>query len=232
MNIKRHIKQVAWEHILSGIRDGLALQQIQPLIADGPYIPWSDSALNATAVSTVLNDIVVNRRSTIVECGGGVSTLCIGSLLREQGRADGHLYTIENDEGWIEVLDEMIKDHKIDKQVTLIHAPLCRTRFSWDKEPWYDTTVLGSKLGNTQIDMLLVDGPPAHQSEIAHSRYPAGPFFENMLSERCGIVLDDINRDAEREIIQAWEKELGISFREYILKGNISMGVRGSAFTV
>ena len=232
MNIKQSIKRYAWSYLVSSIRDGVATQRIQPLVSDGPYIPWSESALSATAVATVLNDIVVNRRSTIVECGGGVSSLFIGALLREQDQSSAHLYTIEHDEGWIEVLQKMLKDHYVDEWVTIIHAPLHETRISWNGEPWYDTAVLESEIQGNEIDLLLVDGPPAHHSELAYSRYPAGPFFKNTLNERCCIVVDDIDRDAEREIVQAWENDLHISFQERLLQGNIAIGTRGQAFTI
>ena len=232
MNIKQYIKKLAWDRLLSSTRDGLATQRIQSLVADGPYIPWSDSALSATAVATVLNDIVVNRRSTIVECGGGVSSLFIGALLREQDQSGAHLYTIEHDEVWIEVLQEMLEDHYVDEWVTIIHAPLRETSISWNGEPWYDTAVLESEIQGNQIDLLLVDGPPAHHSELAYSRYPAGPFFKTMLNERCCIVMDDIDRDAERKIVQAWGNELHTSFQERLLQGNIAIGTRGQAFTI
>lgn len=230
--IKRTVKHLAWRYLFATIQDALAMQRIASLVADGPYVPWSGSALSATAVSTVLNDIVVNDRSTVIECGGGVSSLFIGSLLRQCGRPGAHLYTIEHDEDWIGVLHGMIRDHEIDDWVTLIHAPLCETHLSWDGERWYNTTVLESKLQNIEVDLLIVDGPPAHRPDIAYSRYPAGPFFEDVLGERCCVVMDDINREAERQIVEAWESELYISFQKRLLEGNIAIGTRGEAFNI
>ncbi len=232
MKTKRRIKKFVWNYVVSSIRDGVSMQRIQSLVSGGPYIPWSDSALSATAVVAVLNDIVVNRRSTIVECGGGVSSLFIGALLREKDQPGSHLFTIEHNEEWIEVLRGMLKDHSVDEWVTIIHAPLRETSISWNGEPWYDTAVLESEIQGDQIDLLLVDGPPAHCPDIAYSRYPAGPFFSNMLNRRCCIVLDDVDRDAERKIVQVWENELHISFQERLLQGNIAIGIRGQAFTI
>jgi hypothetical protein len=230
--IKRVVKKYLWKYLISGIEDGLATQRIQTLLSGSAYITWSESALSATAVSTILNDIVVNRRTTIVECGGGVSSLFIGLLLRELDQPNTHLYTIEHDEGWIEVLQEMLEAHRVNEWITIIPAPLSETSMSWNGEPWYDTSVLESELPGKEIDLLLVDGPPAHRSEIAYSRYPAAPFFSDMLGGRCCIVLDDIDRETEREIIQQWERELQISFQERLLKGNIAIGMRGQAYTV
>lgn len=232
MSIRRSFKTFLWNHLVSGIQDGLATQRLRSLISDGPYIPWSDSALSATAVSTVLNDIVINDRSTIVECGGGVSTLFIGSLLKQQGETRKQLYTIEHDEEWMEILESMVDDHGISEWVTILYAPLRETSLSWNGEEWYSTTAIGSSLDQVVVDLLLIDGPPAYRAGASHSRYPAVPFFKEMMCDKCCIVLDDINRPAEREIAQDWERELGISFQERLLKGNISVGVRGEAFTV
>ncbi|NOX50787.1 MAG: class I SAM-dependent methyltransferase, partial [Gammaproteobacteria bacterium] len=78
------------------IVDGKALQQLNPLIEG--YMPWSGSAMRPCALVAVLNDIIVNRRKCIVECGGGISTIFIGRLLNRT--SDAHLYTIEHDKEW------------------------------------------------------------------------------------------------------------------------------------
>ena len=232
MRMKRFVKRVVWDNLIGSIRDGLAMQRIQPLIAEGSYIPWSDSALSATAISTVLNDIVVNSRSTIVECGGGVSTIYVGSLLRQIDRIDAHLYTIEHDEEWIEILEEMIKDHRIDEWVTVVHAPLSHTPISWSGERWYDTSVLESMLRDIRIDLLLVDGPPAHEEEIKYARYPAVPFFEETLADSYSIIIDDINRSSEYNITRKWEEILEVNFEDRIMSGDISVAISGESHNV
>lgn len=232
MDIRRRIKALVWRNFLAPVRDGISMNRLQPLVRTSPYIPWTESALSATAVSTVLNDIIVNDRQTIVECGGGVSSLFIGTLLKSQSQPHAHLYTIEHDQDWLEVLRQMIDDHEVADWITLIHAPLCNSVHSWAGERWYDETIIEATISGRVIDLLLVDGPPAHLPETAYSRYPAGPFFKEMLGERCCVVLDDIDRAAEQEIVKKWESDLGIMFRERLLKGNVALGTRGAAFTV
>ena len=226
------MKRLLWHHLLSGIQDNLATQRIRSLVDDGPYIPWTNSTLSATAVATVLNDIVINQRSIIVECGSGVSSIFIGRLLKERDRPNTHLYTIEHDEGWAKIVRGMTDDYGLDKWVTVIHAPLRKTALSWNEELWYDTGILSQYLKSTKIDLLLVDGPPAHGEDIAYARYPAIPFFKDVLAERYSVILDDIDRKAEQEIVRIWEDILGAHFNKRMLDGNIAIGNRGNAFTV
>ena len=217
---------------MSDVKDALATQRIKNLVKKGPYISWSESALSATAISTVLNDIQINHRSVVVECGGGVSSIYVASLIKEIGNNGSHLYTIEHDEEWIEILHEMMENHNVLDWVTIIHAPLSQNSLSWNGEKWYDLSVLEAELQGQQIDLLVVDGPPAHRSEIAYSRYPAIPFFKDLFGERYCIVLDDIDREAERKIVEEWERELRIDFQRRLLNGNIAIGTKGQAFTI
>lgn len=227
--MKSKIKELLWEYLLSGIRDGLAMQRVSPLV-DG-YLPWSSSTLSVTAIETILNEIVVNKRSKIVECGGGISTVYIASLLHSQGQK-GHVYTIEHDSEWLQVVEKLLSERGLTNQVTLVHAPLQEVEVSWGGENWYDIDSVKSSIPNSGIDLVLVDGPPAHQPEISHSRYPAIPVFMDFLANSYSVFIDDIDRKPEKEIIKEWELYLEIEFEMRALNGNFAIGTRGKAFTV
>ena len=64
------------------------MQILAPLTT--AYQPWSIFAIRPSGLVKVLNEIVINRRRCIVECGGGISTVYIAKLLQQQGQ--GHLY--------------------------------------------------------------------------------------------------------------------------------------------
>ena len=61
------------------------MERALPPLAGG-YAPWSTSSLAPRALVAVLNEIVLNDRQTIVECGAGTSSLFVGRLLRMLGR--------------------------------------------------------------------------------------------------------------------------------------------------
>ncbi len=224
------IKSLLTRNLLGDVRDAMAMHRLAPLST--AYVPWSDSALRASAVVTILDDIILNRRSCIAECGGGVSTIYIAKLLKHYNLRDRRLLTIEHDEGWIDALRDILVMHDVEDWVSLVYAPLTNTTYSLEGSPWYDIQVLEENFADTEVDLLVVDGPPAYRRGIEYARYPAVPFFTSRLADRCSIVIDDIGRRGEEALIKAWEEKLGIQFQRRIRGGNIALGVRGEAFSV
>jgi len=210
-------------------RDLLAMQVLAPLSTT--YLPWTLAAMRPSGVVAVLNEIVVNQRSRIVELGAGVSTFYIGRLLRGQG---GHVWTVEHDQRWADVVERGLAAEDLASVVTVIHAPLTPIDSAWPAEEatWYDKEVLRSEYSGQSIDLLVVDGPPAGRPERRHSRYPAAPFFAPMFADDYAIVLDDISRPGEQEVMERWERELGIVFERRMVNGRIGIGRPRSAFTV
>jgi predicted O-methyltransferase YrrM len=206
--------------------DTLAMQQLVPF--SNAYVPWSDSALRPSAIVTVLNEILINNRNCIVECGGGVSTFYIARLLKERG---GHLFTIEHEERWANLLNQRLEEENLDQFVTIIIAPLRASELALNENDWYDINILNKELINKSIDLLLIDGPPAFQEKIKYARYPAVPYFYTLMAEDYTIILDDIDREGENEIVIKWETYLNLSFERRFLKGNIAIGKK-SRFTV
>jgi predicted O-methyltransferase YrrM len=54
------------------------------------------------------------------------------------------------------------------------------------------------------IDLLVIDGPPGSKNPKA--RQPALKEFESKLSPKAVIVIDDVNRDGERELAEMFAK--------------------------
>src|SRR3954454_2746330 len=135
-------------------KDVLAMQALAPLSSG--YLPWSQAAMRPSGLVAVLNDIVINNRSSVVECGGGVSTFYIARLLKSRG---GHIYSIENDETWANLLQKSLDDEGLHEQATVVYAPLAKTQYSWDGAQWYDEKKLAPIIAGPKVDLLLVDGP-------------------------------------------------------------------------
>lgn len=108
--------------------DALALQVLALL--SSTYIPWTEMSMRPSGVVTLLNDIVINNRKRIVECGGGVSTLYMARLLTSRG---GHLFTIEEDRHWSEMLGAMLDEQGLHDQLSIIVAPMAPTELGLDK---------------------------------------------------------------------------------------------------
>ena len=238
-NIKQYLQQfflkkldsiiANQDKIIANQNDIVANHYLAPLSTS--YLPWTKSAMRPSGLVAVLNEIIINRRKWIVECGGGISTFYIARLLREKG---GHLYTIEHNEQWCELLMQELSKEDLSKYVSVIFAPLISSEIKIDNEntDWYDLSILEKQLSSLKADLLIVDGPPAYELEKQLSRYPAVPFFLTYLAEDYTIILDDINRPGEQEVLQAWEQQLGIVFERRLAQGNIAIGRAKSSLII
>ena len=78
--------------------------------------------------------------------------------------------------------------------------------------PRYDAG-LDAAIGSDVIDLLVVDGPPAFAVGFAHARYPALPVLRDRLAPGATVVLDDVERPGEQEVLRRWEGEYDLVFR-------------------
>lgn len=199
--------------------DALAIQYLGPLM--GNYLPWSGYALRPSGLVQILNTILIRKHLTVVECGGGVSTLYIARLFH-QNNWNGQLYCLENNLDWLNFLKDLLARERLSDYVNLIHAPLGPCDLALGELDWYSQEKIRQQLPeNLTIDCLFVDGPPAYQTEIQYSRFPALPFFQQQLAPHSTVILDDINRPGEQEILRRWQALLNTSFDTTI--GNVAM---------
>ncbi len=183
--------------------DARAWQVLRPLLDGRPYLPWTEWALRPAALVTVCNEIVLGQRERVVELGSGVSTIVIGRLLTERG---GTLTSLEHDPDWAAVVRAQLAREGLEGTVELCVAPLEPHANSWLGAPWYPAEAVATL--PSAIDLLLIDGPPGGDEGMAHSRYPALPALAGRLTPAGLVVLDDADREPEREIVDCWMQEL------------------------
>ncbi len=176
---------------------------MRPLLDVGGYLPWSTGAMRPAGLVVVCNEIVRGRRTRVVECGGGASTVVLARLLRERGA--GSLVAVEHDGAWAELVRDLLRREALEDLARVVHAPL-------EGDPlWYAPAALDAL--PPEVDLLVVDGPPAHAVGEEHRRAPALPFFEPRLVPGATVVLDDLQRPGEREVLARWEAETRWCFR-------------------
>jgi predicted O-methyltransferase YrrM len=223
----RRLARRARRHLLRGAAGRRDAQALQALAAVAPgYMPWSRMAMRPAAVAGVLNDIVLNRRRNVVECGSGISTLCIARVLSERG---GRLTSVEDDPGWAEWVAGELAAHELDRVVSIVVAPLEPTPLGAPGGRWYADAALAPIRAAGGIDLLVVDGPAACRRELGQARYPALPYFSRSLAPSCTIVLDDVHRRGENEVVDRWEAEHDIRFERRYAEG-VAIGRRGPGF--
>lgn len=222
------------KHIVCGlaleVKDIRSLQLLRNIYPE--YVPWTGASIHPTALVYILNDIIMHNRKHIVECGSGISTLYIASILKNLG-IKAVFDSVEHNEDWINVLRNYLASKELLEFVNFVHAPLTPSEMCWkNTDKWYNTSILNREVEETPIDMLLIDGPPANANGERYARYPAIPFFHKKLAQEYTIIVDDACRDAEEEIVGVWSKEYDLDFTCEVMKGDIWICGKGLKYNV
>jgi hypothetical protein len=158
-----------------------------------------------------------------MELGSGVSTL----FLARAGAIHGfRVLSVDHDERWIRQVQSAVAEEELTAHVDFVLAPLEMTPSPWGSVDWYEPTALLAAAGNEQIDLLLVDGPPAYGTFKRQARYPAAPALDKVLADDAVLLLDDSERVAETQIASQWTKELGWQFDHKRSYGGLAVGRR------
>jgi predicted O-methyltransferase YrrM len=193
---------------VSAAPDSAALADLQawhvlsPLLGQGGYLPWTTGSMRPAALVAVCNEVVHGARTRIVECGSGVSTVMLARLLRERGA--GGLTAIEHDLHWAALVEDQLRREGLDTIGRVLRAPLT------GEPQWYGAE--GLTAVPDAVDLLLVDGPPACDPGKGTSRAPAFPWFAQRLVAGAAVIVDDIDRPGERQVIAGWEQSTGWRF--------------------
>lgn len=179
-----------WQHY----RQGEYFIQLLSLIKfSAPLPPTRSWAASPDLLLTLVHLVRKNRPKLIVELGSGISTLVMAKAA--VGRAK--IVSIDHSEEFAQKTREMLNEHGV-KNVEIRVAPL---KSNASGTQWYDLTLL-KNLKN--IDLLVIDGPPGSKNPKA--RQPAFKEFETKLSPKAVIVIDDVNREGERELAEMFAK--------------------------
>jgi predicted O-methyltransferase YrrM len=182
------------------------------LIADATLDPdaplrWSTGAMTAAGFAAVCAEVASRDRPSVLECGSGFSTLKLAELTHERG---GRLVSLEHDELWATRVRSNLAAAGLAQTTRVTLAPLQPHPLARDGLLWYAEHAL--RFVPRRIDLLLVDGPPAFEPETELSRYPALPALAERLAPDAIVVLDDIDRRGELQVLEAWERECGFRF--------------------
>jgi predicted O-methyltransferase YrrM len=148
-----------------------------------------------------LTELILRQEAQMVaEAGSGVSTLVIGYCLKRLGR--GKVISLEHDERFARITNELIKFHGLTQFVSVIHCPLVKVDIGEETFSWY--SMEGVRF-EKPIDVLVIDGPPAAGQEFP--RYPALPLLSAHLAKNAFILLDDGRRAGESRTNKRWTAE-------------------------
>jgi len=189
--ITREIKQT--------FRQLEALQNLSTLLPATDVLPATRGWAASPDLLVVLVDLVITERpSLIVECGSGASTLWLALAMR-RFEIDGRIIALDHDPGFGGKTRDLLARHDVGDLAEVRDAPL--ESFSLDGETysWYARRAWEDLTG---IDLLFVDGPPATTGHQA--RYPALPLLSGSLSPVATVVLDDLVVPDMQKVLRLW----------------------------
>jgi predicted O-methyltransferase YrrM len=199
------------------------------LTAPGPYLPWGAGTMRVAGLVAVCNDVVLADRRCVVEVGSGTSTVLLARLLRERWPAGDHRQVaVEHDQAWARWVTDQLSREGLADRTTVLHVPLAPHRHGQAGLAWYDDDLLRSgldaALGDEPVDLLVVDGPPADTADKVLARYPALPALHQRLAPGATVVLDDVERPGEHEVLDRWERDFDVRFERRAASAGVALG--------
>jgi predicted O-methyltransferase YrrM len=176
-----------------------ALQNLSALLPANDVLPATRGWAASPDLLVVLVDLVITERpSLVVECGSGASTLWLALAMRRSG-IDGRIIALDHDPVFGGKTRDFLARHDVRDLAEVRDAPL--ESFSLDGETysWYARRAWEDLTG---IDLLFVDGPPAATGHQA--RYPALPLLSGSLSPVATVVLDDLVVPDMQKVLRLW----------------------------
>ncbi len=128
----------------------------------------------------------LRKDSIILEFGSGHGSIRLAKKYT--------VYSIEHDQEWLDVAP-----------VNYIYAPIVNNPISESKGEfgWYDADAIRESLPK-RVDLIIIDGPPGkpigRSGILAHT---------DILHPKATILVDDYNRDVEKEIARVLHEKRG-----------------------
>lgn len=146
--------------------------------------------------------VVAESPKYVVELGSGVSSVVLGAALKKFSK--GKVDSFDHEKEFTTKSNRFLEVNNLSDIVTVNLSPLMNHNFDGKEWQWYDE----SKINKVEdgIDLLVVDGPPRLLQE--KSRFLALPRLFDKLSANSTIVLDDANRENEKQVVEDWLKFL------------------------
>jgi predicted O-methyltransferase YrrM len=192
----------------------LSLEELLDL--SQPLPPMSGFGMTPATALHVACTVIAQRPALVLELGSGVSTLVIAKALERAGGA-GRLVSVDHLPNYLDETRALLRREGVEHLVDLRVAPLSPLRNG--ARQWYDLRAFEDL---TDVDLLLVDGPPGRLGPL--SRYPALPMLAKRLSPSATLLVDDVHRRDERQMLERWARRGGLRMVR-LLRGGKGLAV-------
>lgn len=142
------------------------------------------------------DQVMVERRTSIIECGSGISTVLLAQALSQIGM--GTVVALEHDQEYADRTTRFLRERGLEKWATVVYAPLKEFTYGDEQWQWYDRELVPEG----HYDLAVIDGPPSAIGP--QSRFPALPVLYESLLPGAMVILDDFDRDSEQTAGKNW----------------------------
>jgi len=181
---------------------------IQKLYHQGSYLPYTTSSLKFRFLACLVNDIVVNGRTSVLEFGSGISTIIVARLIK-MNNLNCTITTVDESPEWQEIIKKILKEENLSDYVNFVCAPTVKStdlELSFE----YNGEIVFAANGDKKFDLVLVDGPSAWQKTNIMSRASNLKFMKNNMADNYTIFVDNSDRPGETELAKRIQAELKV----------------------
>lgn len=218
INGNNEIKKYFSEELDNVLRQSIAYQAISEYFSTGnsqSILTWKRGyPASPDFIQYLIKLLSVNNYDLILEFGSGYTTLYIAktlALLNSDVKKIAEAVSFEHHDRYYIKTKKLLNDEGMQERIKLIMAPLHEWQGPDDKLYNYyscqDTLQqLSENNKDNQLNILvIVDGPPG--SSCKNARYPAFPLVMKYFpAANIDFLLDDYQRDDEKEVAQVWTK--------------------------
>jgi predicted O-methyltransferase YrrM len=197
--VETGIHQEVKTEIRQTFRQLEALQNLTVVLPANDVLPATRDWAASPDLLLLLVDLVISERpSLVVECGSGASTLWLALAMR-RFKIDGRIIALDHDPVFGGKTRDFLARHDVLDLAEVRDAPLENFSLNGEAYSWYARQAWEDLTG---IDLLFVDGPPAATGHQA--RYPALPLLSGSLSPVATAVLDDLVVPDMQKVLRLW----------------------------
>lgn len=182
----------------------LFARELQRLGIEDRFFPVG-SAANYGLLYLVLRCYLELPLQRILDVGAGQTSLLLDALKQKRGGAE--IITLEHDAGWAARIASQVS-HPV------LRRDLVEMRVGGQATRMHDTSGIEGP-----FQLIIMDGPPGTQR---YSRLGLLHLMQTVMDRRDFIaILDDVERGAERQTMQAcrqWLRADGLGFRDTHVK--------------
>jgi len=201
-SVKDKIKSINKERRLA-----VAMRRLTAAGENGPLTPdifaqleqaWGEDGFRA--VGGYLEEVARFARETrgpVLEIGSGLTTLMLGALVGCRGIP---IWTLEHHPEYFRYTEGIVKRLGL-QNVHMTFAPLR----DYGEFCWYDPP-LDALPGD--FGLVIADGPPG---DVKGGRFGLLPVLRSHFAPGVVVLLDDAERAREKDVLDKWQSEYGLS---------------------